>query len=139
MVGGRYVRANRTRRRISNDRLDRTGHRFSALPSVSLTRSDGASRHCARLVRLSNPEPCLTESPGIESMPKLDGYLRIKEAAEYLGVSPNTLRNWGRSGKLTERRHPMNRYRLYAKEELDALLNEAETPANKSSRRREPK
>lgn len=72
-------------------------------------------------------------------MPKLDGYLRIKEAAEYLGVSPNTLRNWGRSGKLAERRHPMNGYRLYAKEELDALLSEAATPANRGSRLRKPK
>jgi len=26
-------------------------------------------------------------------MPKLSTYLTIKEAAEYLGVSPNTLRN----------------------------------------------
>ncbi len=61
-------------------------------------------------------------------MPKLDGYLRIKEAAEYLGVSPNTLRNWGRNGKLTERRHPINDYRLYAKKELDRLLAKAEKP-----------
>ena len=27
-------------------------------------------------------------------MEKLCDYLRISEAAEYLGVSPNTLRNW---------------------------------------------
>lgn len=72
-------------------------------------------------------------------MPKLDRYLRIKEAAEYLGVSPNTLRNWGRSGKLSERRHPMNGYRLYAKEELDALLREADSPANTKRKRRKPK
>lgn len=72
-------------------------------------------------------------------MPKLDGYLRIKEAAEYLGVSPNTLRNWGRNGKLAERRHPINRYRLYAKQELDALLSEAETPEKKTRKRRKPK
>ena len=32
-------------------------------------------------------------------MPRLDEYLQITEAAEYLGVSPNTLRNWGRNGK----------------------------------------
>ena len=44
-------------------------------------------------------------------MEKLDGYLRIKEAAEYLGVSANTLRNWGRDEKITEHRHPMNNYR----------------------------
>lgn len=72
-------------------------------------------------------------------MPKLDGYLRIKEAAEYLGVSPNTLRNWGRSGKLAERRHPINGYRLYAKKELDALLAEAERPASKRLKRQKPK
>ena len=61
-------------------------------------------------------------------MQKLDGYLRIKEAAEYLGVSPNTLRNWGRDGKLIERRHPINGYRLYSPKDLDALLSEAERP-----------
>jgi excisionase family DNA binding protein len=72
-------------------------------------------------------------------MPKLDGYLRIKEAAEYLGVSPNTLRNWGRSGKLTERRHPMNDYRLYSKTELDALLKEAHSPASATLERSKPK
>ena len=72
-------------------------------------------------------------------MPKLDSYLRIKEAAEYLGVSPNTLRNWGRSGKLADRRHPINDYRLYAKEELNALLKEADRPANTTLMRRKPK
>ena len=72
-------------------------------------------------------------------MPKLDGYLRIKEAAEYLGVSPNTLRNWGRSGKLAERRHPINDYRLYAKEELDALLKQADRTGNTKLKRRKPK
>jgi excisionase family DNA binding protein len=59
-------------------------------------------------------------------MKKLDGYLRIKEAAAYLGVSPNTLRNWGRSGKITEHRHPVNNYRLYKKSELDRILRETE-------------
>jgi excisionase family DNA binding protein len=59
-------------------------------------------------------------------MEKLDGYLRIKEAAEYLGVSPNTLRNWGRSEKITEHRHPVNNYRLYKTTDLDRLLRETE-------------
>ena len=72
-------------------------------------------------------------------MPKLDGYLQIKEAAEYLGGSPNTLRNWGRSGKLAERRHPINDYRLYAKEELDALLSEVDGTLDTESERRRPK
>ena len=33
-------------------------------------------------------------------MEKLRDYLRISQAAEYLGVSPNTLRNWENAGKL---------------------------------------
>lgn len=59
-------------------------------------------------------------------MQKLDGYLRIKEASEYLGVSPNTLRNWGKNGKIPEHRHPVNNYRLYKVTELDRLLRNAE-------------
>lgn len=59
-------------------------------------------------------------------MDKLDGYLRIKEAAEYLGVSPNTLRNWGRAQKISEHRHPVNNYRLYKRSDLDRLLRKTE-------------
>ena len=55
-------------------------------------------------------------------MGKLHEYLTIKDAAEYLGVSPNTLRNWGREGKMNERRNPINGYRLYKKTDLDRLL-----------------
>lgn len=61
-------------------------------------------------------------------MDKFDGYLRIKDAAEYLGVSPNTLRNWGRDGKITEHRHAVNNYRLYKKTDLDRLLRQTEKP-----------
>ena len=64
-------------------------------------------------------------------MPKLDDYFRIAEAAAYLGVCKNTLRNWGQSGKLTEHRHPLNNYRLYKKSELDRLLRKAEKPKSK--------
>lgn len=53
---------------------------------------------------------------------KLNEYLKRDEAAEYLGVSPTTLLNWEREGKLLVYRHPMNNHRLYDKEELDALL-----------------
>ena len=55
-------------------------------------------------------------------MTKLNEYLTIKEAAEYLGVSPNTLRNWGNAGKVTEHRHPVNHYRLYREADLGKLL-----------------
>ena len=46
----------------------------------------------------------------------------IKEAAEFLGVSGQTLRNWDWAGKLSPRRHPLNNYRLYKKTELQRLL-----------------
>jgi excisionase family DNA binding protein len=58
-------------------------------------------------------------------MQKLEKYLRIKEAAQYLGVSPNTLRNWGRAGKIAEHRHPVNNYRLYRQVDLNRLLRQA--------------
>jgi len=53
---------------------------------------------------------------------KLKDFLRISEAAEYLGVSPNTLRNWENAGKIAAQRHPVNGYRLFKQKELDALL-----------------
>ena len=55
-------------------------------------------------------------------MPKLDDYLRIKEAAEYLGVCQNTLRNWEAVGKIPVRRHPLNNYRLFKINDLEKLL-----------------
>tara|TARA_A100001391_G_scaffold75462_1_gene48847 strand:+ start:894 stop:1115 length:222 start_codon:yes stop_codon:yes gene_type:complete len=58
----------------------------------------------------------------------LRDFLRISEAAEYLGVSPNTLRNWENAGKIAAHRHPVNQYRLFKKEELDALLSELQAP-----------
>ena len=53
---------------------------------------------------------------------KLSDYLKITEAAEYLGVSANTLRNWEKVGKIKAQRHPVNSYRLFKKEDLDAIL-----------------
>jgi excisionase family DNA binding protein len=57
---------------------------------------------------------------------KLRDFLRISEAAEYLGVSPNTLRNWERAGKIPAHRHPVNRYRLFRQQDLDSLLGRVE-------------
>jgi MerR family transcriptional regulator, copper efflux regulator len=52
----------------------------------------------------------------------LRDYLTVSEAADYLGVSASTLRNWDRAGKVRAARHPVNGYRLYRKEELATLL-----------------
>lgn len=54
--------------------------------------------------------------------PPLNDYLSVSEAAAKLGVSPSTLRNWDRTGKLRPVRHPMNSYRLYKRSDLNALL-----------------
>jgi len=71
---------------------------------------------------------------------KLSDYLRVSEAAEYLGVSPNTLRNWERAGKIVAHRHPVNSYRLFKREELDALLKQVQEPnEQKNKRTRKPK
>jgi excisionase family DNA binding protein len=55
---------------------------------------------------------------------KLNNFLRVSDAAKYLGVSASTLRNWDQAGKLTAVRHPVNGYRLYRLEDLQGLLNE---------------
>ena len=53
---------------------------------------------------------------------RLSDYLQIKAAAALLGVAPNTLRNWDRTGKIQVYRHPVNNYRLYKKADLQRLL-----------------
>ena len=55
-------------------------------------------------------------------MAKLNEYLKIREAAEYLGVSKDTLRRWDRAGKLKARRHPVSNFRLYLRADLDRFL-----------------
>lgn len=58
-------------------------------------------------------------------------YLTIREAATFLGVSPNTLRNWERAGKIATHRHPLNGYRLYKQTDLEALLVAIELSSQK--------
>ena len=53
-----------------------------------------------------------------------DGYLKVQEAAHFLGVCAQTLRNRDRAEKLRPVRHPLNGYRLYRKEDLHALLEQ---------------
>lgn len=53
---------------------------------------------------------------------KITDYLKIREAAKFLGVTANTLRNWEKEKKLFTYRNPINKYRLYKKEDLEKLL-----------------
>lgn len=45
-------------------------------------------------------------------------YLTIRDAAEYLGVSSQTLRRWDATGKLRPVRHPASGYRYYRRTDL---------------------
>ncbi len=53
-------------------------------------------------------------------------YITIKKAAEILGVTTLTLRNWDNSGKFSAGRHPISNYRVYKVEDLEAILMEIE-------------
>jgi excisionase family DNA binding protein len=75
-------------------------------------------------------EPGIVESESSE-VEKLSVYFRISKAAEYLGVSPNTLRNWVNAGKVAAIRHPVNHYRLFKREDLDALLKQVAAATKK--------
>lgn len=68
-------------------------------------------------------------------MTKLRDFLRISEAADYLGVSPNTLRNWERGGKIVAHRHPVNQYRLFKREDLDTVLKQVASPTRRRTKR----
>ena len=50
-----------------------------------------------------------------------DALLTVGQAAAALNVTPATLRNWDRSGKLKPCRHPINR--LYRATDIEALKN----------------
>lgn len=60
-------------------------------------------------------------------MEKISDYLKIRDAAQMLGVSPATLRNWERLGKLKAYRNPHNSYRLYKRHDLEVLLRQIES------------
>ncbi|MBA3733089.1 MerR family DNA-binding transcriptional regulator [Patescibacteria group bacterium] len=53
-------------------------------------------------------------------------YITIKQASKILNVSPLTLRNWDKNGKLKAHRHPMNNYRVYKIEDLEDVIREIE-------------
>lgn len=52
--------------------------------------------------------------------------LTIKQAAQLLGVTPLTLRNWDKKGKLSALRHPINNYRVYRRSDIEKLISDIE-------------
>jgi excisionase family DNA binding protein len=55
------------------------------------------------------------------------GYLTVKQVAKLLGVTPLTLRNWDKSGKLKAMRNPINNYRIYNAKEIEFFLRKIES------------
>lgn len=49
-------------------------------------------------------------------------YYSLSEVADILGKSKETLRRWDRDGKFTALREPISDYRIYKKEQVNALL-----------------
>lgn len=67
-------------------------------------------------------------------------FLTVKAAAAFLGVAPNTIRNWDRDGKIPVYRHPINKYRLFKESDLQSLLRRLEgSRADAGGRRRHRK
>ncbi len=62
-----------------------------------------------------------------------EGFIRVKQAAAMLGVSPNTIRAWGADGKIPEFRHPVNNYRLYKLAHLKKILRQLEKSVSRFS------
>lgn len=62
-----------------------------------------------------------------------DEFVLVKEAAEMLGVCPNTIRSWGANGKLAEYRHPINDYRMFKREDIDRLIRLMRQPARNAT------
>ena len=65
---------------------------------------------------------------------KLSDYLMTAEAAEFLGVSQNTLRNWAKEGKIQVQVNPVNNYRLFRREDLQEFLDSVAKPVKPKPR-----
>jgi len=63
--------------------------------------------------------------------PPIKKFLTIKEASNLLGVTPLTLRNWDKAGKIKAFRHPVNKYRLYKPEDIELFLRKIESTKRK--------
>jgi MerR family transcriptional regulator, copper efflux regulator len=69
-------------------------------------------------------------------MSELPQLLTIKGAAKLLCVTPLTLRNWDRDGKLKALRHPLNNYRVYKRVDVEKLIETIASNISPSTPRR---
>jgi len=59
-------------------------------------------------------------------------YYTVGEVAYILGVTPLTIRNWDRRGKLRAYRNPANNYRIYKTLDIEKFLRSIEGLNNTS-------
>lgn len=71
---------------------------------------------------------------GDEMAEKLSDYLKTAAAAEFLGVSQNTLRTWAKQGKIQVQVNPVNGYRLFRQKDLQKFLDSVARPFVKKPR-----
>jgi len=57
-------------------------------------------------------------------------FVLVREAAEMLGVCPNTIRAWGANGRITEYRHPVNSYRMFRRKDIEQLIQKLKVPSS---------
>ena len=54
-------------------------------------------------------------------------YFTVSEVAYLLAVTPPTLRNWDKSGKLKAKRNPINNYRVYRRSDIEHFIRRIES------------
>ena len=54
----------------------------------------------------------------------MENYLTISQVAKLVGVNPQTIRRWDKTGKFVSSRHPINNYRVYFHEQVERLWDE---------------
>ena len=59
---------------------------------------------------------------------RLSDYVMTAEAAQILGVSQNTLREWVDEGRIAASVNPANGYRLFRPEDLEKFVRKAAKP-----------
>jgi excisionase family DNA binding protein len=62
-------------------------------------------------------------------MKKLREYLKVADAAEFIGVSQTTLRKWADQGQIPMYVNKANGYRLFLQTDLEKFLGDTAKPA----------
>ncbi len=99
-------------------------HEQGSLQGISL--DSACSLAPIELLRLNKVLNSLIYPCAMAVITSLPNYLTIAEAANLLGVSVSTLRNWDRQNKLKPRRHPINGYRIYDRAVIVQLKKQIE-------------